>query len=300
MFKALSARMSGFVSARFRALSSHGTHLHMERGDNPRGQTRQADSETLRIALVGTPRSGNTWFRHLVATSLELEHLPVYNPLETDWETLPKRCILMTHWHRTDPFLSLLHDHNFRVLTLARHPLDVLISILHFTVHNPETGKWLNGDQGNELSIVGKSPLSPEFLEYAMGPRAKALLSVSPQWCLEPGAQLVRYEDLVRDPRETLTRVVSHGRSDRQTEIAAAIEKNTLESLRSREGLHHWRGRPGHWKQLLPATLARQIADHHAEIFQAFSYDCDPDEALTAEQAEAQWKALACAPRDSG
>jgi len=256
-------------------------------------------SETLRVALVSTPRSGNTWFRHLVASVLELEQMPIYNPLEADWENLPRRCILMTHWYRTDPFLSKLHDHDFRVLTLVRHPLDVLISILHFTVHNPETGRWLDGDQGNEEAIVGKSPLSPEFLAYATSPRAKALLSVSAQWRLEPGVQLVRYEDLVKTPRETLLEISKSDRSDRATAVAEAIAKNTLESLRAREGLHHWRGRPGHWRLFLPKALAEQIAAFHAETFATFSYACDPDPELTREQADAHWRESLCAPRKS-
>ena len=262
-----------------------------------RGRDSSIDAGELRVALISTPRSGNTWFRHLVASSLELEQMPIYNPLEADWANLPGRCILMTHWHRTEPFLSLLHERDFHVLTLVRHPLDVLISILHFSVHNPETGRWVDGDGGDELSIVGKSPLSQEFLEYAMSPRAMTLLSISSEWAQEPASQLIRYEDLVADPRKVLLDVSHCDASQRTPSIVEAIAKNTLENLRAREGLHHWRGRPGHWRQFLPKDLALKIADFHAETFAAFGYTCDPDATLTREQAQANWNESLCAPK---
>ena len=51
----------------------------------------------LRLAVLSTPRSGNTWLRHLLAASFGLEQQAVHNPGEIDWLRLPAhtscRCI---------------------------------------------------------------------------------------------------------------------------------------------------------------------------------------------------------------
>ena len=83
----------------------------------------------------------------------------------------------------------MLQRHGFRVLVLSRHPLDVLISILHFVRKDRETNNWLGGEGGDERSIFGASPCSPQFLAYATSERAKALLSVSREWWPDPQRQ---------------------------------------------------------------------------------------------------------------
>lgn len=251
---------------------------------------------TLRIALISSPRSGNTWLRHLVASILGLDQLPIYNPMEADWDHVPRRCVLMTHWPRTEPFLSLLKAHGFKVVTLARQPLDVLVSILHFTAHNPETARWLGGLGGDERSIAGGSPCDPKFLRYAAGQRAQALLSVSREWCDDPGSHRLRYEDLVRDTPAALAGILTMAGESPTTSIAEATAAHTIAERRSREGLHHWRGIPGQWRMLLTAGRTRRVAAVHAESLRAFGYRCNPDEGLTSVRAEANWSRIARSP----
>src|SRR5262245_44560627 len=84
----------------------------------------------LRIVVISTPRSGNTWLRHLLAKIYGSQELAVHNPADVDWAAIPVDCILQIHWRPTPEFLSLLERHGFRVVVLARHPFDVLLSIL--------------------------------------------------------------------------------------------------------------------------------------------------------------------------
>ena len=53
----------------------------------------------LRLALVSTPRSGNTWTRAPLGSLYELEQIPVHTPEEVDWEHLPRRCVIQIHWY---------------------------------------------------------------------------------------------------------------------------------------------------------------------------------------------------------
>jgi hypothetical protein len=46
--------------------------------------------------------------------------------------------VLQLHWHRTpELFGRLLERHGFRVVSIARHPFDVLLSILQFVASQP-------------------------------------------------------------------------------------------------------------------------------------------------------------------
>lgn len=110
-----------------------------------------------------------------------MKHLAAHDPREVDWEQLPESCAFQTHWHRAREVEALLRSAGFRAATLARHPLDVLVSILHFARREP-TARWLEREGGDEESIHGVKPTSRAFLEYATSSRAQALLSVTTEW----------------------------------------------------------------------------------------------------------------------
>lgn len=241
-----------------------------------------------------TPRSGNTWLRHLVGAIYAMPSIAVNNPREVDWDHLPERCVLAVHWHPEKQFLEQLAARSFRSVTMCRHPLDVLASILHFASvgDNAEmyTARWLEGEQGNEDEIVNAMPTSQRFIRYAQGPRARALLSVSREWSTITDCTTVSYESLVANPVRELTRLVGRLEPVEAAAIASAVDAHTFEKMkRSVQNEHHWQGSPGHWKLLFPARAAREIAAAHAESFTLFHYDCEPDESLTRSEALIRW-----------
>jgi hypothetical protein len=246
----------------------------------------------LRLVIASTPRCGNAWLRHLLHSIYDLSSLSVHNPADVNWAELPTRCIIQIHWHPTPPFLEQLDTHRFHVLTLARHPLDVLLSILHFALYDSSTARWLEGENGSERSIFGAMPCSSAFLEYATGQRAGALLSVSREWAARPGVRTIRYEDLVRDPHGRMEQLAQELGMPASHAIDDAISAQSLANRRQTDKAHHyhyWQGKPGQWKHLLPATHARQIEGALREHFQALGYVCDPDPALDVRQADANW-----------
>src|SRR3954470_22779750 len=102
-------------------------------------------ADPLRIAVVSTPRAGNTWVRHLLGTAYQVPHFARHSLSDEDWNALPPEVVLQIHWRRTPAFAVRLKEHGFRVVTVARHPLDVLISILHFCIYDSESEHWLLG-----------------------------------------------------------------------------------------------------------------------------------------------------------
>ena len=254
--------------------------------------------DALRLALVSTPRSGNLWLRHMLVQVLELDERVLVDqaadPAEgVDWQALPDRAIPAMHWLPDEAFVSLLKQHGFRPLTIARHPLDVLISILVYSQHDDSTLEWLGGAGGNERCIEGASPMSEAFLTYATGPRAKALLGISAAWWQAPDVCRVRYEDLVSDTEGQLAGMLATlGVSARRppSEVIAETTPEHMRNLSVHFLYHVWQAQPGLWKRLLTAPAARRICDAHQTAMNVFGYTCDPDDSLGPAEAQQAWE----------
>jgi hypothetical protein len=255
----------------------------------------QADSAAglLRLALLSTPRSGNNWLRELLGKLYQVPSHAAHNPEDVDWAGLPRDCIFAIHWQRVPSFVRLLQGQGFRVIVLARHPLDVLISILQFCWRSP-TERWLEGEGGNERPLHGAMPRSAAFLDYATGPRAAALFRVSLDWWRFPGCLAVRYEDLVGDPDNTVAQLVGQIGRPPRLPIPEALAATSLPALRTLTGDRHhfWQGKVGLWKSLLTAPEARAVAEAHRGFFSELGYQCDPDPCLTPGQADRNWVEL--------
>ncbi len=260
---------------------------------------RQKGTETLRLAVIGTPRSGNTWLRRLVATGLGIggedgREYAVHNPDDIEWNAGDSRYIVQVHVRRDVRLSDLLARNGVRVLVPFRHPFDTLISILQYVIHAPsESAQWLLGHDGNENAIRGVDPCHPRFLDYARSPRASALLDVSPSWSDDPAAITLRYEDLTAAPEKTLRRIGRQIGAKPRRSWADAVEANSMDSLRKMHGPGHiWKGRPGLWRSLLTRDAALAIAEVHGPLIAAHGGSIDADPSLTREQALANWRAL--------
>jgi hypothetical protein len=249
------------------------------------------------VAIISTPRSGNTWLLHLLSNIYQAATQAVHSPLEINWDKLPASCILQVHWHPEPSFLLHLEKAEFRVVVVARHPLDVLISILHFALYDP-TCRWLEGEGGNERPIFGAMPRSTAFLDYATGPRANALLSISQEWWSRPGCQTLHYEDLVAQPVDEMVRLVAALGTPPLKPVESAVEATTLAKLRklTQNTNHFWQGQANLWKKFFTASEAASIAAIHASLFGQLGYRCEPDSELTAGAADANWLKLVWAP----
>ncbi len=251
-------------------------------------------AEEIRIAVVGTPRSGNTWIRLLLAAAYRVPELALHRLTPADWATLPPQCILQIHANRTEEFARQLADHRFRVVTVARHPLDTLISILQFAVTDGGTHNWLEGRGGDESGIFACTPRSRCFVEYASSPRANALFSVTRDWWQAPGVVGVRYEEMVADPAGELGKLCDAIAPPRESDLISIAARHTVTRLRSRAGNgHFWQGRPGQWRELLPEAEASEIASAIPDAFSRYGYICNPDPTLTVSAADANWVRLA-------
>jgi hypothetical protein len=226
----------------------------------------------MKLVLVSTPRSGNTWLRYILAGMYQLEQYAVHTPESIDWADLPPRCIVQLHWRNTPEFAQLVAAHGFRVVTICRHPLDVLLSILQFAPHEPQTANWLAGAGGDEAGIYHQAASSPEFLAYATGPRAVALLSVTPEWWHVPGIARMRYEDLVGQSEATLENLTEQ-LGPAQADIKAVLAPLHIDKLRLTTSNHHfWKGQPGLWRKMIPMEAAIKMVRSHRGVMESLHY----------------------------
>ncbi|MBV8376226.1 MAG: sulfotransferase domain-containing protein [Verrucomicrobia bacterium] len=243
----------------------------------------------LRIAIISSPRSGNTWTRLVLARALNLQEIAVHNWTDLPGE-LPTDCIVQIHWYREPNFQSFLRENKFRLIVLARHPLDVFLSMLHFVRYEPMTARWLEGNCAIPPELIDSSPASAAFSRYATSWGAENLLSISYQWWHDPSALRIRYEELVRDPKGKFTAIAKV--FDRTTErIETILQENNLENFRSMPNRHGWRGQPGLWQQLIPTTTALRVYAYHCRVFNALGYPI-PLSLITRAVAKRNWERL--------
>jgi hypothetical protein len=239
-----------------------------------------------RFAVVSSPRSGSTLLRRLISGALGVPELAAHTPYDVPWATLPAEVILHLHWRRHVTFVERLRHEGMNVVTISRHPLDVLLSVLRFARDEPSTARWLGGENGDERHILGATPTSDSFIAYATGPRAASLLAVTAEWWEADDVVRVRYEDLVNDPVGTLAGAELPNR-------AAVADVVADSSSISETFPNHVRTpTPGTWRSVLPARHARTIADAHRYVFETLGYSCEPDERLEPAAAAARWAAI--------
>ena len=176
----------------------------------------KTESGPTRLALLATPRSGTTWLRLILGHVLELDELSVFHPADLDWTRLTDRAVIHLHWPRTPYLQSLLEEAEIKVVTISRHPYDVLVSILRMAQTEPETIGWLWGRGGDEDALLGVDPSSEEFAQWAMSERALNLLQVTSSWLVDDQVAKVSYEKLPRHQNKRSS-VCSHNCPSRRS-----------------------------------------------------------------------------------
>lgn len=244
----------------------------------------------MRIAVISTPRSGNTWVRGVLRDALDLQELAVHNYLDLP-PVLPERAILQIHWYREPNFQKFLRDHGFKVVVLGRHPLDVLLSVLHYVRHEPLTTRWLEGNVELPADLSTETPWTEGFGTYATGWGAENLLSISYQWWFDSDAVRIRYEDLADAPQPVFSSLIQQlcGTSGKLDQVLASHPFSLYKATPNRQG---WQGVSGLWRQLILPSLAMRIRHRHDKVFRVLGYRLRPY-MLTRAQAERNWQRLA-------
>jgi hypothetical protein len=226
----------------------------------------------------------------MLATSLDVMEIAAHSPDEIDWDSLPEGFLVAMHWHRTAAMEKLLEARTAEVLVTVRHPLDILISILRFCQFEPATARWLDGEGGTESPLIGTTPTDTKFLDYALSERAAALFSVSMEW-RQAARAIIRYEELVDRPHQTLNKVLNILAQPAASPIDETIRSFEMPRMKAMSAYHCWLGRPGLWKHLIVDEYRHAIYARHRVVFDTFGYLADAAP-LNTEEALYNWTRL--------
>lgn len=246
-----------------------------------------AAGEPLRILIVSTPKSGNTWLKLLLGEIYELPavELPDH-PRDIRLEALPSSWIAQQHYWFERPTKEWLEAHGVIVLTTVRHPADVFVSLWH---HVQREDRAAVADPRNSFSLKRDAG--------AMGPAAEAFaregfyrdLHISISWLRAGESLCVRYEDLWSQPFATLRHVTDFVRSCSDLAIRRAISLCQIRRLQ-RVNLDRGRGffrkgGVGGWRDALPPSIAATLreAEPYPAQFGFLGYSMDERQYPAAE-----------------
>jgi hypothetical protein len=241
--------------------------------------------------IAATPRAGNTLVQRLLAGSSCYEVVAAHSLGDIDLGQLGPCVLLQVHAGRSSQSIEFAARAGVTLVTIARNPLDVLLSMLHFCRNALQAFYWLDG-QAFEYpgQLVGASPTSPAFVDWATGDRAARLLAVTVSWWNDPAVIRLRYEDVVGD-----TGTVMAGLA-RDLGLGCGLARDEARriqatALRGFPNHHRWRAKPGGWRDLLPEATARTFHEAHRAVFDALGYGA-PGPAVDRAAAEANWRRL--------
>lgn len=246
----------------------------MSTGAEPRGDS----DPDLRILILSTPKTGNTWLRHLLAGVYRLPRYYVPPPIDSaTLDQAGKRWV--THYHcLPDPeLLSWIRANGAAVVTTIRHPGDVLISLYHH-VHNFRGGTP-DHDFMRRMIFTGFERRG--ITTYAADRPFSADLECSLEWMASTGTHTVRYEDLRADPVAALRELTSRICPAPLERIEAAVEMCDIDVMRGMAGDFSGffrEGRVGGWRELLPPDIVeafRSQAPYAAQMAR-LGYSVDP------------------------
>ncbi len=249
------------------------------------------------VLLTSAPRSGNTLLQRLFHEVFGYPVLaaPTIDDVATELVTAP--VLMQIHAVRNRRALQFVDRLSARVVTVARHPLDVVISILHFSRHEPQILDWLDGEAiGSPTTLRGASPTSEQFVEWATGSGASRLLAITADWWNDPATYRIRYEDLIASTGPVVAKLAD--------DLGIVVPEATDELLgepvdpdgvreRTLVGTpnhHRWRSKADGWRDFLPRPVAERLAVTHRRVLADLGYAVDGP-FVDAEEAAANWRA---------
>ncbi len=214
----------------------------------------------LKILIVSTPRTGNTWVKYCLSLIYDLPVLDF--PAPDFWrrfdskryDQLGDRWIAHQHLPPFEPLVQWARSRGVILITTTRHPADTLVSVYHYV-----------------RNFRGRTPIDPETcqllsddLEVYVRERFFKALHFSISWLQRRFSHGIRYEDLWYRPFETVRALTDQICRVSGEHISACLQKSRLEQMRKdadRDAAFFHMGSVDNWKTSLPAEVVQMLRD---------------------------------------
>ena len=235
------------------------------------------DFERLKIMVIGTPKAGNTWVRHLLATLYELPMVEL-NPdfHATHWASFGPRWIGQQHYHPSAELRARALHEGIVIITPLRHPGDILVSLRHH-MQNHASSELVGPFHSMLLDppdVYAEHTL--RFVETGFF----FMLHLSIQWLRGGWAYPVRYEDLWQFPLETLKTLTDYFQpvpSHRLRHAICSCEAHLMQSTFDAGRNFVRKGGIGSWMEELPDGIqaALRFNEPYPAQFAVLNYSMD-------------------------
>lgn len=246
------------------------------------------DLKQLKIIVASTPKTGNTWVRHILAAVYNLPMIELSNPFDVSYASRLGDCwIGQEHYYPQSELVNWAKKNRVVVVTTIRHPGDVLVSFCYYVwdcVHNKKiTGYGLSPIM---MSIADdKVPIGSNAENYVKT-EFQSLLNISLAWIYSGFSKIIRYEDLWFDPVQTIKLLTDQIAPVSNDTIERAIEQSDMKWVQRLSTIHGQffrRGGTGGWREELPPEIIQLFSGHepYPVQFSALGYTLAPTDLHT-------------------
>ncbi len=214
-------------------------------------------TDHLRILIVSTPKTGNTWVKHLLANIYDLPIVTPGNSFDAaEVKAMGPRWVSHQHYGVRTDLIECGRQNNIVFVTTFRHPCDALVSKFHFVRNLGNRLQFADVDRSPVMGLdqdrIGKNTASYVLDGFSIS------LDISLGWLRSGESLLIRYEDLKRDPVAALQVLTDAIRSVPPHTIERAVEMCSIDQMRKMEGMEprfFRQGQVGGWRSELPTQI---------------------------------------------
>ncbi len=245
------------------------------------------------VLITTSPGSGGPLLQRMVADLTGFPTLAASTVADLDPDSVAGPALIHVHAPNDRQARKFVAATDAEVITVARHPFDVLLSAAHASHLEHTALDWLDGAViPSPEALRGASPTSEQFLTWATDKGAARLLDITRRWWRDGTTHRVRYEDLIADPPGAIGKLLAG------LGIAPDLAETHADHLRALAGgeqgdPHRWRNVPNGWRDLLPVETATRVHRAHRRAFLDLDYTLLAADPLLDEiTAASNWRAL--------
>ena len=227
----------------------------------------------MKILIVGTPRTGNTWVKRCLSLIYDLPvvdfSLPEFwRPFDAHpYDQLGHRWIAHQHLPPFDSIVRWARDRNVILITTTRHPADTLVSLYHYARNFGARGE-IERETLELLQMSDKqdkreaNSTSSNGLQAYVREKFFKTLHFSIAWLQRRFSYGIRYESLWDKPFETIETLTNQISPVSCQHIRDCLEKCQLEQMRKDaqgDAAFFRGGGLGNWKTSLPAEIVEML-----------------------------------------
>src|SRR2546423_1333264 len=230
-------------------------------------------TDDIRILIAATEKTGNTWLKYLLSHIYELPTPYISQDFsETEADSLGNRWVTHQHFLPERPLLNWAARTQTHLITMIRHPADILVSLYHYCCNYPDHYKEdpavsaalaADAQQRQATADLSHHVVDGELLGV-LQERIMCDVNISISWIRSGRSVVVRYEDLRVDPQKTLSILaesIAPTSTDRIVQAVAACDIKVLRDNYAIDSRFFRRALIGEWRSVLPTHVLRRFAE---------------------------------------